>query len=70
MFQLDEVMVMEKTFECHLKNLGKVFSRYKNACLKLNTKKWPLFQKEGHFLGNIKSDSCIKTDPAKTDVKN
>ena len=48
---LDDIMVMEKTFEEHLINLKEIFNRIKETNLKLNTKKCLLFQNEVEFLG-------------------
>jgi hypothetical protein len=36
---LDDVNVIERTFEKHLLNLQKVFQRFREACLKLNPEK-------------------------------
>ena len=55
---LDDIMLMAKIFEQHLTNL-EVFSRMKEANLKLNPKKCLLFQKEVEFLGHIVSANGI-----------
>ena len=62
---LDDIMVMGKTFEEHLTNLEEVFSRMKEANLKLNPKKCLLFQKEVEFLGHTVSANGIKTTGTK-----
>ena len=62
---LDDIMVMGKTFEEHLTNLEEVFSRMKEANLKLNPKKCLLFQKEVEFLGHTVSSNGIKTTETK-----
>lgn len=59
---------MGKTFEDRLKNLGEIFSRLKNASLKLNLKKCWLYQEEVHFPGQVISESSIKIDPTKIKV--
>lgn len=56
---------MGKTFDGHLNNLEEVFSRLKNANLKLNSKKCSLFQREVLYLGHVVSAEGIKTDPTK-----
>ena len=62
---LDDIMVMRKTFEAHLTNLKKVFSRMKKANLKLNPKKCLLFQKDVEFLGHTILATGIKTTETK-----
>ena len=49
MVYLDDIMVVGKTFEEHLTNLEEVFSRMKEADLKLNPKKCLLVQKKSNF---------------------
>lgn len=58
---LDDVMVMGRNFEEHLRNLQEVFDRFQAANLKLNPKKCALFQKEVEFLGHIVSEKGIET---------
>ena len=48
---LDDIMVMGKTFEEHLTNLEEVFSRMKEANLKLNPKKLPPLPKRSRISG-------------------
>lgn len=48
---LDDVTVVGKTFEEMLKNLEKVFARFREAGLKLKPKKCTLFSKKLNFLG-------------------
>lgn len=63
---LDDIMIMGKSFEDHLKNLEEVFTRIKNAHLCLNPKKCFLLQKEVEFLGHVVSPDGIRTDEKKT----
>src|SRR3978361_1159279 len=62
---LDDVMVMGRSFEEHLANLGEVFKRIRNAHLRLNPKKCSLFQKKVEFLGHVVSPEGIHTDQRK-----
>ncbi|KAJ3641514.1 hypothetical protein Zmor_028019 [Zophobas morio] len=62
---LDDVMIMGKTFDDHLKNLEEVLERMEKARLKLNPKKCSLFQKRVEFLGHIVSEKGIETNPTK-----
>ena len=65
---LDDVMVVGRNFEEHLKNLKDVFSRIKSANLKLNPKKCSLFQNQVEFLGHVVSQDGIQTDHRKTEA--
>ena len=62
---LDDIMVIGQAFKQHLTNLEKMFSRMKETNLKLNPKKYLLFQKEVAFLGHGVSASGIKTSEIK-----
>lgn len=62
---LDDVMVMGRDFEEHLKNLQEVFDRFRAANLKLNPKKCALFQKKVEFLGHTVSADGIQTSDDK-----
>ena len=66
---LDNIMVMGKTFEEHLTNLEEVFSRMKEANLKLNPKKCLLFQKEIEFLCHTVLSTGIKTTGTKISIQ-
>jgi hypothetical protein len=50
---LDDVIVIGHTFQEHLLNLRKVFQRFRESRLKLNSEKFQLFQKELRCLGQI-----------------
>jgi hypothetical protein len=60
---LNDVIVIRRTFHEHLTNLRKVFQRFREACLNLNSKKCQLFQKEVRYVGHIVSPEGITTDP-------
>ena len=63
---LDDVIVFGSDFESTLLHLRKVFSRFREANLKLKPSKCKLFQKEVQYLGHIVSAQGVKTDPSKT----
>lgn len=62
---LDDIIVIGRSFEEHLKNLREVFLRLRSANLKLSPKKCTLFAKEVKYLGHTVSADGIKTDPDK-----
>ncbi|UYV64922.1 K02A2.6-like [Cordylochernes scorpioides] len=62
---LDDIMVMGRTFEEHLRNLQEVFDRFRANNLALNPKKCQLFQKSVKFLGHIVSTEGIRTSDDK-----
>ncbi|UYV75275.1 K02A2.6-like [Cordylochernes scorpioides] len=62
---LDDIMVMGRTFEEHLRNLQEVFDRFRANNLTLNPKKCQLFQKSVKFLGHIVSTEGIRTSEDK-----
>ncbi|KAL5474644.1 hypothetical protein EMCRGX_G026625 [Ephydatia muelleri] len=65
---IDDTVVIGRTFEQHLSNLGTVLSRLRQAGLKLQPEKCKLCQKEVRFLGHVISENGIATDPEKTAV--
>ena len=65
---IDDTVVIGRTFEQHLSNLGTVMSRLRQAGLKLQPAKCKLCQKEVRFLGHVISENGIATDPEKTAV--
>ena len=62
---LDDIIVFSKTYEEHLERLESVFSRLKDAGLKLKPSKCLLFQRSIKYLGHIVSSEGIATDPDK-----
>ena len=65
MVYLDDIIVLSRTFQEHLKNLELVFSRLSNANLKMNPKKCNFLQKQVAYLGHVINEQGIQTDPAK-----
>ena len=63
---LDDVIVVGRTFEEHLDNLGLVLERLQNAKLKVKPSKCALFQDQVNYLGHVISSGSIATDPTKT----
>ncbi|GBM64117.1 Retrovirus-related Pol polyprotein from transposon 297 [Araneus ventricosus] len=62
---LDDIIIVGRTFEEHLNILPKVFKRLEKANLKLSPKKCRFFQKEVTYLGHVISAEGVKTDPGK-----
>ena len=63
---IDHIVVIGRTFEQHLSNLGTVLSRLRQTGLKLQPAKCKLYQKEVRFLGHVISENGIATYPEKT----
>jgi len=63
---LDDVIVATKTFSDHKHCLEKVFSKMKDAGMKLSPKKCYLFQDKVKYVGHVVSSQGIETDPEKT----
>ena len=61
---LDDIIVLGKTFEDHLKHLSQVFQRLRDAKLKLKVKKCSLCRETVQFLGHVVSSKGIAADPA------
>lgn len=62
---LDDIIIMGKTFDEMMVNLGRVFDRLLSAGLRLKAKKCHLFQRSVKFLGHVISEEGITTDPEK-----
>jgi hypothetical protein len=62
---LDDVIVIGRTFQEHLRNLQEVFKWYREARLKLNPEKCQLFHKEVRYLRHMVSPEGITTHPEK-----
>ena len=62
---LDDIIVMGRIFNEHLKNLADVLERISMAGLKLNVKKCAFFQKQVKYLGNLLTTDDISTDEDK-----
>ena len=64
---LDDVIIMGRSFEDHLKNLALVLERLQDAGLKLKQEKCAFFRKEVLYLGHVVSEDGIVPDSTKTD---
>ena len=64
---MDDVIVMDRSFQEHLHNLRQVFQRLREAGLMLKPTKCVFFQTEVFYLGYIISRKGVSTDPAKID---
>ena len=64
---LDDVIILGHDFDSHLKNLGKVFDRLREAGLKVKPSKCELFKMKVVFLGHIISDQGVTTNHSKTE---
>ena len=63
---LDDIIVLGRSFEEHLKNLQSVLQRLRQAGLRLKLSKCLFFQHQVKYLGHIISREGVATDPAKT----
>ncbi|GFY12548.1 retrovirus-related Pol polyprotein from transposon 17.6 [Trichonephila clavipes] len=50
---LDDIIIVRRSFEEHLKNIGRVLQKLKEAYLKLSPSKCHLFRREVTYLGHI-----------------
>ncbi|MCD1431043.1 DDE-type integrase/transposase/recombinase [Klebsiella pneumoniae] len=64
---LDDIIVVGKTFEDHLRNLEEVFQRLRNSGLRLSSKKCHLFQREVQYLGHVVSSEGVAVDKKKVE---
>ena len=62
---LDDIIIVGRSFEEHLKNIRKVFQKLKEANLKLSPSKCKLFRRKVTYLGHIISPEGVQTDPEK-----
>ncbi|GFX11712.1 hypothetical protein TNCV_4340581 [Trichonephila clavipes] len=62
---LDEIIIVGRSFEEHLKNIGCGLQKLKEANLKLSPSKCHLFRREVTYLGHIISAEGVRTDPDK-----
>ena len=65
---LDDIIIFSTTFEEHLERLREVFSRLRDAGLKVKPQKCQLFRKVVPFLGHVISKEGVATDPSKVDA--
>ena len=64
---IDDTLVASKTYREHLQHLREVFSRLRDANLRLKPKKCNLFRKKLTFLGHVISADGVQPDTQKTD---
>ena len=62
---LDDILVIGRTLQEHMENLRLVFTRLRQAGLKLKPSKCKLMQREVQFLGYVVSSGGISGDPQK-----
>ncbi|GFT77281.1 retrovirus-related Pol polyprotein from transposon 17.6 [Trichonephila clavipes] len=62
---IDDIIIVWRSFEEHLKNIRRVLQKLKEANLKLSPTKCPLFRYEVNYLGYIISAEGVRTDPDK-----
>ncbi|GFY06605.1 retrovirus-related Pol polyprotein from transposon 17.6 [Trichonephila clavipes] len=62
---LDDIIIVGRSFEEHLKNIRRVLQKLKEANLKLSPSKCHLFWREVTYLGHISSAEGVRTDPDK-----
>jgi len=62
---LDDIIVISKTFNEHLKLLTETFRRLRNAQLRLNPDKYKFCVDKLKYLGHIIDREEIRTDPEK-----
>ena len=60
---LDDIIVLGRTFTEHLSNLGSVFSRIRDAGLKIKPEKCSFLKEKVKYLGHIVSKEGIAADP-------
>lgn len=65
---LDDVIVFGSTVEEVVERLEAVFTRLREAKLKLKPKKCHLFRREVLYLGHVVSKEGVSTDPSKTEA--
>ena len=68
---LDNILIIEKTFEEHLENIARVLSQLHEAGLKLKPSKCHFLLRQVQYLGDTISDQGISPDATKVEaVKN
>lgn len=63
---LDDIIIVNRTFEEHLQTLEEVFRRLRGARLRINTEKCQFCRTSLKYLGHVVDQQGIRTDPAKT----
>ena len=62
---LDDIIVFSKDFDTHLERLAEVFSRLRQAGLKLKPSKCTLLAQRVQYLGHVVSSAGVETDEEK-----
>jgi len=62
---IDDIILMGRSFDQHVRNLAQVFQRLRLAGLKFKATKCRLFQRKVTFLGHVVPARGIEPDPAK-----
>jgi hypothetical protein len=65
---IDDLIILSPSISSHLEHLEEVFSRLKEAGLKLKPSKCNLLKTEVAFLGHIVTQEGVKTDPTKVEA--
>ena len=65
---LDDLLIYSANFDDHLRHLDAVFSKLREANLKLNPSKCHFAMNEIPYLGHVISKHGLSTDPAKVDM--
>ena len=63
---LDDIIVLGRSFEEHIRNLDSVFQRLRESGLRLKPSKCSFFRKQVQYLGHVISRDGVATDPEKT----
>ena len=63
---IDDIIIMGKSFDDHMRNLQTVFERLRQAGLKLHPGKCQFLQQKVYFLGHVVSADGLLPDPNKT----
>ena len=64
---IDDVIIFSSMFKEHLQHLEEVFSRLRNAGLKLSPNKCHFAQRKRYYLGHVLSRSGIEADERKVE---
>ncbi len=64
---IDDIVILGRSYDEHLANLGAVFARIRDAGLKLQPAKCAFLQKQVRYLGHIVSEEGVAVDPTKVD---
>jgi hypothetical protein len=65
---IDDLLIVWKTFEAHLVDLGRVLQRLQDAKMTINLEKSSFLQQKVHFLAHVLSTEGTATDPEKVEA--